>query len=106
MMNKDYWICTLIIIVIVSVILTVYDSVTLVKADSIERGSDIQIGAMYQLDSDDPFEEPIIVKVIDIQLNKKGKYYIKYNFPYSSDSDSFWTSSEEIFKNIYTRQDE
>lgn len=105
-MNKDYWICTLIIIVIVSVILTVYDSVTLVKAGSIERGSDIQIGGLYRLNTDNPFKKPVTVRVIDIQLNKKGKYYIKYNFPYSSDSDSFWTSSEETFKNIYTRQDE
>lgn len=101
-MNKDYWSYTLIIIVIVSVILTVYNSATLVKADSIERGSDIQIGAMYQLDSDDPFEEPIIVKVIDVQLNREGVYYVKYMFTSSNDTTAFMSKTEKSFKLLFT----
>lgn len=68
----------------------------------------VKIGQIYEMkERDDPFSEPIYVKVVEIKDDKHGNPWVKYHFVYSfnnfADTNFILNSSAELnfFENIY-----
>lgn len=59
----------------------------------------IEVGSFYSLNLDDPFNTAT-VKILDVQKNSKGEYWVKYTFV--NDGALKSTMAQKTFLSMYT----